>query len=233
MVGILILDIYQVRLHRLIPNFFQFFATYSILFPIAYGVWNFKKLDLLVKSLVPFLFVELGNELFAFYLAFKTGYNGLEYAGYFMFETTYFSIFFFFILKTKWVKNLIVVFLPIFIILGVMELSMAAPKTVWYTGITITESITIVILASFYYYELMTASFYYKLTSDPDFWIVTGILIYAVLSFFPFGFWNYLHTYQIGKITNIDVLIIAISNLFMYSFFTIAFLCPMKQRQLN
>jgi|GEM_PF-2891389 len=217
----------------IVPNYFVFFATYSIVFPIVFGVQNFKKLDILVKSLVIFLMIELGNELFAFYLAHTTGYNGVEYACYFILETCYFSLYFYFLLKIRWLRALILIFIPSFIIMGVMKLSLSAPKTIWYTSITITETTVIVLLSIVYFYQLLKAQVLVHITRDADFWVVTGILVYAVLSFFPFGFWEYLHKYHIAQITHIDSDVIAVSNIIMYLFFTFAFLCPPKPRQLN
>jgi hypothetical protein len=208
-------------------------ATFSIIVPIIVGFIRFKNLDRLIKSLVLFLVLELINEIIAFSLGLMGHTNGFEYACYYILETCYFSAFFYIILQNKWIQRMIFVIIPAFVILGIFELAFSAVKTVWYTPITVTESTLIVILSIVYYYRLMNASVYIKLSQDPDFWVVTGILTYAVLSFFPFGFYNFLHKYHLEQISHIDVHIIAISNLIMYSFFTLAFLCPRKSRILN
>jgi hypothetical protein len=88
----------------------------------------------------------------------------------------------------------------------------------------------VVIFCIFYFYELFRSSHYIKLTSEPSFWICSGLLFFYTCSFPIFGLVNYLSQLPeiiLKNITNIFVII----NCLLYLLFTIAFLCRYKTQK--
>jgi len=207
--------------------------TYSIIVPIIIGVIRFKKLDTLVQTLVLFLFIELAAEIVANIVGYLYNQNGKIYACYFILEGVFFGYYFYKILRSKFARNFILIFVPIYFLVGVFKVVTWKTQTVWLPQINEMETGSIILLSIIYYYRLLNSNVYIKLSSDPDFWIVTGIATFELGSFLPYGFLNYLHSHYLHKIPLWDYYIIAVSNLFMYGLFTIAFLCPTKSRILN
>lgn len=98
---------------------------------------------------------------------------------------------------------------------------------------TITYSIgclLVVIFCIFYFLELFRLPKSVKLHNNPAFWICSGLLFYYCCGFPLYGLFNYLM-----KISDLFVrnfyLIITILNIFLYSLFTIGFLCRLRIRK--
>ena len=88
----------------------------------------------------------------------------------------------------------------------------------------------VVTAAVYYFYELFKRPKSTNLLQSPDFWICTGLLFFYCSSFPLFGlvnFWNSVPKFIIMNFASI----IYILNVFLYTLFSIAFLCRMKDRK--
>jgi hypothetical protein len=87
----------------------------------------------------------------------------------------------------------------------------------------------IAIICIYYFFELFQLTSSVSLLRLPAFWICAGLLFFYCCSFPIFGLLNYLnHAPAIIK-KNIGVIILLL-NVFLYSSFTIAFLCRIRAR---
>jgi hypothetical protein len=78
-----------------------------------------------------------------------------------------------------------------------------------------------------YFFDLFQQTYSVNLTRQPAFWICAGLLFFYTCSFPIYGLVNFLSQDFITK--NIQVLLILL-NVFLYSSFTIAFLCRIRVR---
>ena len=82
----------------------------------------------------------------------------------------------------------------------------------------------------YYFLELFRFPKSIKLVNTPAFWICSGLLFFYCCGFPLYGFTNMLSGISLMIIENF-MAIITILNIFLYSLFTIAFLCRLKTRK--
>jgi len=85
----------------------------------------------------------------------------------------------------------------------------------------------IVSFSMYYFFELFQRPTSFKLVLEPAFWITTGLLFYYCCIFPMAGFLNLVRDLSDRTITIFQSVAVVIS-VFLYSLFTIAFLCLMK-----
>jgi hypothetical protein len=90
-------------------------------------------------------------------------------------------------------------------------------------------SLLITIFCIYYFYELFQSSKSLNLARQPIFWICAGLLFFYCCSFPIFGLLNYLNRAPSIIQKNIAVILVLL-NVFLYSSFTIAFLCRIRGR---
>lgn len=86
----------------------------------------------------------------------------------------------------------------------------------------------IVIFAIYYFYELFKFPKSVKLQHNPSFWICSGLLFYYCCGSPLFGLINTWGNISKLILNNFDA-IVTILNIFLYSIFTIAFLCRTRR----
>jgi len=87
----------------------------------------------------------------------------------------------------------------------------------------------ITIICIYYFYELFQSSRSLDLTRQPMFWICVGLLFFYCCSFPIFGLYNYLNKAPRIIQRNLQTILVLL-NVFLYSSFTIAFLCRIRVR---
>ncbi len=88
----------------------------------------------------------------------------------------------------------------------------------------------IVIFCIYYFFELFRLPKSVKLKNNPSFWICSGLLFFYCCGFPLFGLINSWGNISPLILRNFDA-IVTILNIFLYSLFTIAFLCRIKVRK--
>jgi len=131
------------------------------------------------------------------------------------------------IIRNVRVKKIILIAGCIYLLLGITNI-LFVQKTTSFNSITYAIGCLFIAVSCFYYFfELFQQSYSVVLVRQPAFWICAGLLFYYTCSFPIFGLLNFLSSNPIGK--NIQVIIILL-NVFLYSSFTIAFLCRLRVR---
>ena len=88
----------------------------------------------------------------------------------------------------------------------------------------------VVVFCIYYFLELFKNPKSVKLNNKPAFWICSGLLFFYCCGFPLYGLSNFLGDISKLIIKNFFSIII-ILNIFLYSLFTIAFLCRLKTRK--
>jgi hypothetical protein len=91
-------------------------------------------------------------------------------------------------------------------------------------------SVLVAAVCIYYFFELFQRSNLGNLMGQPEFWICSCLLFYYCCSFPIFAMANFLPNNHGFIIRNVNA-IIRILNIFLYSSFTIAFLCRIKVRK--
>ncbi|HZE85428.1 MAG TPA: hypothetical protein VE035_14030, partial [Puia sp.] len=88
----------------------------------------------------------------------------------------------------------------------------------------------IVAICIYYFFELFRLPHSVNLLRQPPFWICSGLLFFFTCIFPVYGFNNLLGGFARVIIKNL-VFLVALLNVFLYSSFTIAFLCRLRTRK--
>jgi hypothetical protein len=109
---------------------------------------------------------------------------------------------------------------------------------IFFQGINIFNTITfslgslfIAVITIYYFFELFQLSGSIPLLREPSFWICLGLLIYYSCSFPMFALVTRLGNNTPGFILNNLAIILDLTNILLYSSFTIAFLCSLRMRK--
>jgi len=176
-----------------------------------------------------FLLCTLVVELVAYHL----GSNGISPITLYNFFTPVEFLFYMFVLRavilnkrmkliifhTAWVYLLLVSMYFIFI----QRISVFSSTTYAFGSLLIT------IICIYYFYELFQSSKAVSLVQQPVFWICAGLLFFYCCSFPIFGLLNFINRSPNIIKKNIGVILLLL-NVFLYSSFTIAFLCRIRAR---
>ncbi len=170
-------------------------------------------------------------ESIGFYLLFYTGSpRQYLYHFYVPFMYTIMAVIYSNALQTAWKKELIRWSVPGFWALSIYLTFFVQKIDLVNTYATMIVSILIVVLALFYYYDLLEKEGTQPLVHDPLFWISTSNLIFYAGVFFLMGFLNYLMK-ELPELSRKLMVINYSLNYVLYSFYTIGFLCTRPSRR--
>jgi len=199
----------------------------AISFIASFTVYFQSGLNKYVRAFPIFLLCTLAVELMAYHIGSS---GGSPIALYNCFGPVEF-LFYMFLLREvivgKWMKMIIVYtagFYTAFILIYYIFIQRISifSATTYAVG-----CLLITILCIYYFYELFQSSRAVNLVRQPIFWICAGLLFFYCCSFPIFGLLNYLNRAPNIIKKNIAVILLLL-NVFLYSSFTIAFLCRIK-----
>ena len=204
-------------------------SIYIIIIAIAFGssIYSFKlSYPAHLKLLCLLLGATLIAEWWAVYGVQLLGVrnNMIIYNPFMLIEFIVYGLYFKMLTHLQWLKTLInwyVFALPVlwlictFILFGIYN---------WDSYVTIIGSLFTIFFAVIYYYELLTSSETMHLTTTPEFWIATGLIIFYGGNLPYVGMLNYLIKNYMSLATNLTY-VLKILNIVMYSLFAYAYLC--------
>jgi hypothetical protein len=150
------------------------------------------------------------------------------------FFTSFEFCFYFFILhrimNKPWAKQTIFYILCIYPLIAVINIFFIQGMGSFHSMTYALGCLLIVTICIYYFFELFQISHSINLARQPAFWICSGLLFFYACSFPIFGLANFLRSLPYVIIKNLET-IIDLLNIFLYSSFTIAFLCRLRIRK--
>jgi len=189
-----------------------------------------KTSDLYLKLFPPFLLATIAIEYAAIYLAAKNRSNLALYNFFTVFEFCFYMYVISLIITSKKVKKTIIVAMVLYTLISVINIIFIQEMRKFHTVTYAFGCLLIVATCVYYFFELFKLPKSPKLKNNPAFWICSGILFFYCCSFPLFGLSNFLSDISKLIIKNIYK-IVTILNIFLYTLFTIAFLCRLKIRK--
>ena len=185
---------------------------------------------LYLKLFPPFLLATIVIEYAATYLAVKSKSNLALYNFFTVFEFCFYMYIISLIITSKRIKKTIMVAVVLYTLISVINIIFIQEMQKFHTVTYAFGCLLIVASCVYYFFELFKLPKATKLKNNPAFWICSGILFFYCCSFPLFGLSNFLSDISKLIIKNIYK-IITILNIFLYTLFTIAFLCRLKIRE--
>ena len=141
-----------------------------------------------------------------------------------IFEFYFFSYFFYKILKHKISRKLIKIFVFAYPVILVISFFTIQKWYYFHTYTYILGVFYLVILCLLYFHELYTDNEFKKLSTSPEFYIVTGLLIFTAGQLPYMILINYLNTHYLKVSSFFRLYILGTLNIVMYTMFSIGLL---------
>ncbi len=210
-----------------LPIYFYFIALSFFVSLLAYSDTRYKYL----KLFPPFLFATLVAEYVGSYLYDIGKNNHIIYNFFTVIEFCFYVFLISIIIHGEKAKKIIR-------ISGVVYSAIALVNIIFFQGIWAFHTVTyalgcllIVAVCIYYFYELFRSPRSVRLAVDPAFWICSGLLFFYCCGFPLYAFINFWARFK-WVISNFEK-IFNILNIFLYSLFTIAFLCNRTRKSIS
>ena len=145
-----------------------------------------------------------------------------------LFEYTLLSLYLMKNLDTKY-KKFILFSIPCFIVASLC-ISYWIYNFNAFPGININVEGILLFITSILMLFSLDVKVHEKVSRNPDFWIICGLLVFFGGTFFSNGIYTYLHTVDKRQAERLFSLINKPSNIFLYATLIIGFLCAMPRR---
>lgn len=136
------------------------------------------------------------------------------------------------VLTSPLLKRLIGYYLVLLPVFWVIVVFFVFGLRQWNSYLAITGSLFTVSMAAAFYFQLFTAPELTRLTSSPEFWIATGLIILYTCDLPYLGTLNFMSREYLPLAKKL-LFIIQLLNIIMYSLFTMGFLCRTSTMRLS
>lgn len=141
-------------------------------------------------------------------------------------EFTVYALYFYKIIFISWLRKIIKGFILVFPLFWLVMVFFVTGFYKWNSYVIITGGCFTVCMALGYYYQLLYAKNDIHLSSSPEFWIATGMLVFYSCQTPYFGMMNFLIANYLPFARSFLKVILVIDTA-MYLTFIYAFLCPL------
>ena len=183
-----------------------------------------------LKQFPPFLLATVIVELLGTYLASIGKGNLWLYNFFTVIEFCFYLWIISLIISNSRIKKIIRITLIFYALASSVNIIFIQKMKAFHTGSYAIGCLLIVGVCVYYFFELFKLPKSVKLKNNPAFWICSGLLFFYCCGFPLYGMFNFLSGISKLIIKNFYSIII-ILNIFLYSLFTIAFLCRLKTRK--
>jgi hypothetical protein len=209
------------------------FYIYFIIVSFLASIGAYFKKEAAYLRLFPFfLLISIIIEISGYLIAEKGGDTNLLYNCFSIFEFVFYFFVLHEIIQNTRAKKIIFHAAWIYVILVILNFIFVQKITGFASMTYALGCLVIVAICIFYFLELFQLSQSVDLLRQPAFWICSGLLFFYVCTFPIFGLANYLRSFP-AIITGNLAGIINLLNVFLYSSFTIAFLCRVKMKSMS
>jgi hypothetical protein len=204
-----------------------FVYVLSVCFLISLSVYFLRRNPYpYLKLFPPFLLVTIIIEIIGSYFM-SIGKNNLTlYNCFSIFESCFYLWIITIVISSLRVKKMVRVIILFFSVAALVNIFFIQ-KMGTFNAINYSVSCLLVVsFCGYYFLELFRHSKWGKLTSNPAFWICSGLLIYYCCGFPLYGLINYWSGMREFKpLVKHFAFIVSVLNIFLYTLFAIAFLC--------
>lgn len=177
-----------------------------------------------MKLFSPFLFLTLVAETLGSYFS-SIGKNNLTLYNFFtVFEFCFYLFIINLIIGNQRIRKAIQLTGILYAIAAVVNIFFIQKMKTFHTVTYALGCLLIVIYCIYYFLELFRFPRSVNLVNNPAFWICTGLLFFYCCGFPLYGLVNYWQDISSLVLENFTA-IFTVLNIFLYSLFTIAFLC--------
>jgi hypothetical protein len=176
-----------------------------------------------LKVFPPFLFITLIAESFGAYLRYTNKNNLYIYNFFTVFEFCFYMFLVSLIISHYKAKLIIRVISFLYVIIAISNILFFQGTKTFHTVTYSLGCLIIVGVCIYYFFELFRLPKAVKLSKDPAFWICSGLLFFYCCGFPLYAFINFWVRFDWMAKSFGDIF--TILNIFLYSLFTIAFLC--------
>ena len=182
-----------------------------------------------LKLFPPFLFVTLAAEVIGLYWG-STGKNNLELYNFFTtFEFFFYLYIISLVISNKKVKRITRTTAILYVLVAVTNILFIQGMKRFHTVTYSLGCLLIVMFCIYYFLELFRVPKSVKLKNNPAFWICSGLLFFYCCGFPLYALINYWSDISKLVVRNFGE-IVTILNIFLYTLFTVAFLCIKTQK---
>jgi hypothetical protein len=212
----------------MLPYFTAIIIAISFLASLV--AWSKPRAEFYLRSFTLFLLLTLIVESIGLFFIMERRANTILYNIFSAVEFTFYFYVLHEIIHHKKAKKLIAQIIWIYIVLVVLN-NLFIQKITSFPSITYSIGCLLVISFCIYYFlELFQLSRSINLIRQPAFWVCSGLLFFYACSFPIFGLLNFLKNMPRTTAQNF-LIVIAFLNIFLYSSYTIAFLCRVRTRK--
>jgi hypothetical protein len=177
-----------------------------------------------LKLFPPFLLATFSAEFYGSYLSYSGENNLILYNFFTVVEFCFYLFIIRVVLKNPRVRKILFICIILYGITAVLNILFFQGMNTFHTVTYAMGCLLIVFFCIYYFLELFRFPKSEKLITNPSFWICTGLLFFYCCGFPLYGLIN-----SWGNISKLIVDnfgdIVTILNIFLYSLFTIAFIC--------
>jgi hypothetical protein len=184
-----------------------------------------------LKFFPPFLFATLVAESVASYLTSINKNNLYIYNVFTAFEFCFYIFFISNVISNKKAKTVIRLSCAVYLLISIINIFFIQGLFTFHTITYCLGCLIIVALCIYYFLELFRSPKSIKLSVEPAFWICSGLLFFYCCGFPLYAFANFWVKFRF-VIENIEAFL-TILNIFLYSLFTIAFLCSRTRNYIS
>jgi hypothetical protein len=197
----------------------------SLSFVVSLTVfYKLNPADSWLRYFPPFLLMTLFIEFLGLWLNENRRDNVIVYNFFTTFEFCFYLWIISLMIKNKSMKQWIRIILIVYALAATTNIIFITPKHRFHTVTYALGCLVVVAICIYYFYELFRFPGSLRLASNPAFWICSGLLFFYCCGFPLFGLFNYWDGISKLVIKNFGK-ILTILNVFLYSLFTLAFLC--------
>lgn len=218
----LILD----RLMAFLP-IYVYFITVCFLCSLVFYFAS-KGNPIYLKLFPFFLLSTMIAEYYGSYLSSINKSNIYLYNFFSIYEFCFYLLVLYFIIINKIVKRIILSLIVLYPVVAALNIFYFQGPKSFHTITYAIGCLTIVVFCVYYFFELFRLPKSVKLTRNPAFWICSGLLFFYCCGFPLYAFVNFWSKLK-WVIKSFDS-IVTILNIFLYSLFTIAFLCSRTRK---
>ncbi len=186
--------------------------------------------DIYLKLFPLFLLLTVVVIFIANYLSAHNGNNTVLYNFFGAFEFCFYFFVLYRIIQKELMKKIVFWILCIYPVLALINIFFIQGLNSFHSITYALGCLLIVTICVYYFLELFQLDHSVNLARQPAFWICSGLLFFYACTFPIFGLLNFLRSLPYVILKNLET-IIDLLNIFLYSSFTIAFLCRLRTRK--